>query len=462
MCANIVRRSDAEIQVESRLSEAFAATKAGLRLFLLKPGSKVPLRIGWQERATTDRRKLNRSLRDHPMCNLGIATGSGIMALDIDGDAGEESYETLSRCHGPLPKTTTSWTGGGGFHSLFRVDRPIPNRVGILPGIDIRGDGGYIVAPPSLHPNGKAYSWLNPPGDGIAPLPKWLLKLIERPNGSKAQVERVSPSTGRVGDLTAIVEDLARRFPVSGIGERHGQMVGAIGRLAGRGYEPDFILEAIDGWHARFRGLYRTNPRTARREAEACLASTLQSMRRGKFSASVGSAEDHAAACREIRLDRKVRGMLHSRMASPSLLNPLLPPNCKRVTLIDGVLCVSDDESAFVEALLVHAIHKVKIGEWHPDDESSRLLMTHDQLRQIVSDRHGGLAWDNKQFERLKAKYISRPGDGKPATRAELLREVVKGRKEPGGRPGVPSEYRATGITRFLPRPDPQTVVGRS
>jgi hypothetical protein len=451
--------------------EAMEAATAGLPEVLLKPQSKVPYRKGWQDEATTDRRTLGRRLRSHPECNVGIATGRGIAVIDVDGIAGEESYAELTRRYGLLPRTATCMTGRGGWHLYFKVEPGVlvPNRVGLWPGIDGRGDGGYVVAPGSRHPNGDLYEWINRPSGGIAGMPAWLLKAILAGKASEAPAGRKELSTGRTGDLTAIVEDLALRFPVDGIGQRNDRMNRAIASLLGRGFEPNLILEAIDAWHERFRGIYRSDRATTRREAMACL----ESKRRSKnFSAAVGSVEDHASACRQIELSPEIRRQIESTSADSVHNSPYTGretgrgekrKNAKRVTQSNGVrkrLCESGDELAFVEAILVHVIHKVKRGEFRPEDDSSRVLMTHDQLRQIVSDRHGGPAWDNTQFERLKAKYVGRPGDGKPATRAELLREVVKGRKEPGGPPGVPSEYLATGITRFLPRPDPPRAAG--
>ena len=88
--------------------------------------------------------------------NLGIATGavSGIIVLDIDPrHDGDETLATLEQEHGPLPPTWRFLTGGGGEHILFRhPGAPVPNSAGkVGPGIDVRGDGGYIVAPPSQH-----------------------------------------------------------------------------------------------------------------------------------------------------------------------------------------------------------------------------------------------------------------------------------------------------------------------
>src|SRR4051794_18100658 len=168
-------------------AESIEAAAAGLRGFLLKPGSKVPYRRGWRGEATTDRRTLARRLRAHPECNVGIATGRGIAVVDVDGPAGEESYAELTLKHGLLPRTATCLTGRGGWHLYFRVESGvlIPNRVGLWPGVDFRGDGGYVVAPGSIHPNGNLYEWINRPSGGIAKMPAWLLKAILAAKGTE-------------------------------------------------------------------------------------------------------------------------------------------------------------------------------------------------------------------------------------------------------------------------------------
>lgn len=92
-----------------------------------------------------------------PNANIAIATGlvSNCFVLDIDGPQGLASLKE----YGGIPSTPIVRTGSG-FHVYFKHPGfPVPNRVGILPGIDIRGDGGYVVAPPSIHPSGSGYTW---------------------------------------------------------------------------------------------------------------------------------------------------------------------------------------------------------------------------------------------------------------------------------------------------------------
>lgn len=82
--------------------------------------------------------------------------------MDIDEDRGIDGYHSLTdwqREHGDFPETWTAITGRGGYHMYFRGDGKIKNRAGIIDGVDIRGNGGYVVAPPSIHKNGRRYEW---------------------------------------------------------------------------------------------------------------------------------------------------------------------------------------------------------------------------------------------------------------------------------------------------------------
>ena len=99
--------------------------------------------------------------------------------MDVDPrHGGKESLRKLEREHYQLPQSMESVTGGGGRHVYFRhPGGTVNNRTNIEPGIDLRGDGGCIVAPPSLHPSGKRYRWKkgHAPGEiEIALLPDWL------------------------------------------------------------------------------------------------------------------------------------------------------------------------------------------------------------------------------------------------------------------------------------------------
>ncbi|MEN8185441.1 MAG: bifunctional DNA primase/polymerase, partial [Myxococcota bacterium] len=88
---------------------------------------------------------------------------------------------TLLGSPSALPHTVEAQTGGGGRHLYFaHPDGELRNRVGLAPGLDLRGDGGLVVVPPSLHPSGGRYRWLpghTPDETRPAPLPGWLLEI---------------------------------------------------------------------------------------------------------------------------------------------------------------------------------------------------------------------------------------------------------------------------------------------
>src|SRR5262249_22810872 len=117
--------------------------------------------------ATTDPDTILRWWAECPSANVGIATGalSGFIGLDVDPrHRGDESLAALEREHGKLPATVEAGTAGGGRHLLFAHSGvPIRNRVNLARGLDVRADGGYIVAPPSQHASGEAYAWIIAP-----------------------------------------------------------------------------------------------------------------------------------------------------------------------------------------------------------------------------------------------------------------------------------------------------------
>jgi len=123
------------------------------------------------------------------IANIGVASGwdSNLIVLDIDGSDGEQSLNKLERIYGRLPVTRTVKTGQGR-HYYFRYPDnlrvalygKIKNSKGKLgKGLDVRADGGYVIAPPSVHASGRRYEWIDENVE-IVPAPGWLLsKLTE-------------------------------------------------------------------------------------------------------------------------------------------------------------------------------------------------------------------------------------------------------------------------------------------
>lgn len=132
-----------------------------------------------------------------PGCNWAVITGqvSGVVVLDVDGPEGAEAVKGKH-----LPLTWAVRTGKGIHYYFKHPGFPVQNGVRVLPGVDVRGDGGYVVAPGSGHASGRRYEWvpgMNPDKlpDGPAPCPKWLLELLQgkrQPGGKRGKIDPVS------------------------------------------------------------------------------------------------------------------------------------------------------------------------------------------------------------------------------------------------------------------------------
>lgn len=178
--------------------------------------------------------------------NLGIETGaaSGVIALDVDPrHDGDEALAALERRHGPLPETWRLLTGGGGEHILFRhPGSRVANSAGRLgPGLDLRGDGGYIVAPPSRHISGRDYAISvdhHPDDVALADMPAWLLGAKETAPAAGAD-RRGPPQDWRAFTQTPITE-----------GGRNVQLTRFAGHLLRRRIDPHVALDLLLAFNA--------------------------------------------------------------------------------------------------------------------------------------------------------------------------------------------------------------------
>ena len=113
--------------------------------------------------------------------NIGIATGavSGIVVVDVDPrNGGDKSLASLEAEHGAFPSTWRAFTGGGGEHIYFAHPGGYIERADFAPGINLKGDGGYVIAPPSQHISGRRYAWnvdRHPQHTALAPAPQWII-----------------------------------------------------------------------------------------------------------------------------------------------------------------------------------------------------------------------------------------------------------------------------------------------
>jgi hypothetical protein len=203
------------------LAAALAAAKRGWQVFPVKPRGKVPLTKRGLHDATRDTERIVDWWRRRPDANVAVRTGreSSLFVLDVDGDEGHDSLHQLERDHGPLPETVSATTGGGGEHLFFRhPGRPVPCSAGRLgPGLDIRGEGGYVVLAPSVHESGRRYTWDRAPGEApLAAAPAWLVERArgrdrDRRNGPAPPVAEKIREGGRNGALTSLAGSMRRR-----------------------------------------------------------------------------------------------------------------------------------------------------------------------------------------------------------------------------------------------------------
>ena len=157
-----------------------------------------------------------------PDAGIGIPTGAGTGFVVLDEDprhGGTESLAALTAEYGPLPPGPVSRTGGGGHHYLYRhPGGTVPNAVGIRPGLDIRGDGGYIVVPPSGHPSGGTYEWITPlEGTKLSLPPPWLIHLLDSrtatPHRTELGPDGKVPHGQRHDWIVSTAAALAARLP---------------------------------------------------------------------------------------------------------------------------------------------------------------------------------------------------------------------------------------------------------
>ena len=155
------------------------ATKFNWAVFPVSCKTKKPLTPNGCKDAKKDVGAIKHWWRKWPDASIGIATGSKsnliVIDEDIDEDKGLDGVKSVrlwENVNGELPETVCATTGRGGTHLYFYYDgTDIKNRAGLLEGVDVRGEGGYVVAPPSIHPNGTEYAWEIEPGEApLAPI----------------------------------------------------------------------------------------------------------------------------------------------------------------------------------------------------------------------------------------------------------------------------------------------------
>lgn len=194
------------------LTDADSVLKAVLRclgrgwpVFPVK--NKKP-RVEWArfQKELPTKEQLMRWLRFWPKTNIAIVTGeiSNIVVLDIDAKyKGHDTLNDLENKYGKLPLTAEVETGGGGKHLYFKYPSFSVKNATIARGVEIKGDGGSVTCPPSLHESGKRYRWkAHPDQVGIAQMPDWLINLIQEEKPSSENNEGLICEGSRNETLT--------------------------------------------------------------------------------------------------------------------------------------------------------------------------------------------------------------------------------------------------------------------
>jgi predicted P-loop ATPase len=181
------------------LVAALGYAKRGWQVLPCRAGDKRPAtRHGFKD-ATADKAALIRFWGATPDANIGIATGaaSKLVVLDVDPrNGGSEQLHEAQRVHGDLPETLVAATGGGGTHYFFELpDGGLPCGV-LADGLDLKAEGGYVVAAPSVHPSGATYRWLSDPSKTpLASCPDWIVEAMRSRARRQTPGSKPAPAT---------------------------------------------------------------------------------------------------------------------------------------------------------------------------------------------------------------------------------------------------------------------------
>ena len=170
--------------------------RLGFPLVPCIPRGKKPIEVGWQKSKNTTIDDYYRWYREYPNMNIGMLTGkaSNLITIDIDGEAGKRHLEKIS--NGDLPETVKFATPGGGIRLFYKYPNGIElkTKVDRLEGehseVCFMSDGKQTLLPPSIHPNGGRYEWINAPWDvEIAEMPKWMIDYMTVKNKQNSYIE---------------------------------------------------------------------------------------------------------------------------------------------------------------------------------------------------------------------------------------------------------------------------------
>lgn len=215
---------------QSLADAAIAYAEAGLAVLPLRPRRKEPygsmVRRGVKD-ATSDLEQIEWWWRLKPTANVGIATGNGLAVIDVDPRHGGQVDPAW-------PDTLTARTAGGGWHLYYGVTERVRNsNSAIAPGIDVKSDGGYVVAPPSLRDDGQ-WSW-----DTVMPLTMVSASVFHAVAKARTRGKNRRARTGQERRSPFVPAEVIPE------GQRHSELTRWAGWLRGQGYSTQEIEEVL-------------------------------------------------------------------------------------------------------------------------------------------------------------------------------------------------------------------------
>ncbi len=237
--------------MSAMLDAALEYAARGWAVLPLEVGGKRPINAHGCKDATTDADQVRAWWTETPDANVGVATGavSGITVLDVDKRPDKDGYATLRELSIDVTTTPMQVTQSGGIQLVFAYSPDVKNTAGAIgAGLDTRGDGGYVVVPPSVV-EGRPYVWITRPFDGVpfAPVPPVVIERLGATDGPRPR-----RSTAEWLEL------------LNGVGE--GRRQDTLPKIVGKLYRevPDLARELAHAWAER------CDPPLSPAEVDAC------------------------------------------------------------------------------------------------------------------------------------------------------------------------------------------------
>jgi len=216
-------------------------------------GNKIP-KSGGLYQATTDREAIIKWWTQHLDAMIGIPTGnaSGYVIVDVDNDPdkgidGLFELKKLEEQYGPIPATGKVLTPRGGTHYYFKLPNGIViknSASGIASGIDIRGEGGYIIAAGSIRSDGRKYECVHPLDDCV-PLPTWVIALATKHGGAKLKAHNTSSPRQKAANSNVNIDEEIAKLASTTIGSRNDALNRCAFVLGKEGFEETRAIERL-------------------------------------------------------------------------------------------------------------------------------------------------------------------------------------------------------------------------